>query len=892
MVSFRRAFIVPALVVVFTVRIAAAGSATWQTSPVSPVWNTDANWSPATIPDGPTDVATFGSTDLSSALVALTASTQVGEIVFNADAHGNDAAGYEIVASDFTLTILGAGITNNSSLAQQLRANGATGVLLFENSASAGVSSDVFILADGGGKAVFTGSSTAGDAILFANDGGIVDISGLTSAGMTAGAIYTGIDGANVFNLGSKTLTVGTAQNLNYMVTGVIADGGISGGTGGSFVKTGEGELILSGSTPNTYTGATYVNGGTLTLRKTGGAAAILGSLVIGDGIGGAAVLNAENEGNLAAGLSVVVNSDGTFETAFAESIGTLQVNRGIVDFGPGLTLGGQLSMVGGSITGSGSINLSTDLTQAISDANGTAAVIMSGGAINLTSASPHEFDVSAGPGAVDLRINSQINGGTAIVKSGAGVMVLGATSNGYTGGTAIKGGVLSVSFDAALGAVPMSPVSDNLAFDGGILRADASFTLSGNRGITLNAGGGSVEVPAGLDVTYDGVISGSGDFTKTGLGGLTFTNVAKTSTGTTTVNEGILNLSGVTSFAGPVVVGDGLGAADSVSLTMDGMNQLGGASPLTVQSDGLLLVDTGSQDTVATLSVAAGHVQINATGSLTASSLTMTGGAISDTGSLKIQNSVTATSDAGGQAATIAPSVDLLGDLRTFTVNDGPGDEDLVVTGTIGNGGVTKMGAGTLRLAGTNTYDGLTTVVQGTLLLTGSIVNSDTFVANGATLRGQGSVGALTIDTGASLAPGATVGTLDTMNLTINPGTFLFFDLSVPGVIGNGLNDLIGVNGDLTLDGTLSVNELAGFGYGTFTIIEYSGMLTEDNGLEIDPAFLSAYPGSTIAIDSATKRVNLVVVPEPGTFMLLLAAGAIGLVMRGVRFDRWNDRV
>ena len=110
--------------------------------------------------------------------------------------------------------------------------------------------------------------STGGNATFITNAGGIVDISGLGTfpdtgapstsvSGMTAGSIA----GAGNYFLGSKTLTVGS-NNLSTEVSGTIADGGSSGGTGGSLVKTGSGALTLSGV--NTYTGPTTVNAGAL----------------------------------------------------------------------------------------------------------------------------------------------------------------------------------------------------------------------------------------------------------------------------------------------------------------------------------------------------------------------------------------------------------------------------------------------------------------------------------------------------------------------------------------------------------------------------------------------------------------------------------------------------
>jgi autotransporter-associated beta strand protein len=108
---------------------------------------------------------------------------------------------------------------------------------------------------------LFYGSSRGGTARFITTSGGQVDISALTTAGMTAGSI----EGAGSYFLGSKELSVG-GNNLSTEVSGVIADGGGLGGTGGSLVKTGTGTLILSGA--NTYTGGTTLAGGTLRLAN------------------------------------------------------------------------------------------------------------------------------------------------------------------------------------------------------------------------------------------------------------------------------------------------------------------------------------------------------------------------------------------------------------------------------------------------------------------------------------------------------------------------------------------------------------------------------------------------------------------------------------------------
>jgi len=60
------------------------GSATWNLNPTSGEWNTAANWTPATVPDGPSDVATFGLSNQTS--VVLNANVELGQIVFDAGA--------------------------------------------------------------------------------------------------------------------------------------------------------------------------------------------------------------------------------------------------------------------------------------------------------------------------------------------------------------------------------------------------------------------------------------------------------------------------------------------------------------------------------------------------------------------------------------------------------------------------------------------------------------------------------------------------------------------------------------------------------------------------------------------------------------------------------------
>jgi autotransporter-associated beta strand protein len=171
-----------------------------------------------------------------------------------------------------------------------------TGTLAFFNTSTAGSAS---ITTNSGGRSFIENGASGGIARFILNGTGLLDISALSITGTTAGSI----EGAGNVFLGSKNLAVG-GNNLSTTFSGVVQDGGLFGGTGGSLTKTGTGTLTLSGA--NAYTGATTVDAGTLAVNGSIASSSLLtvnaGGTLGGNGIVGTTVING---GALAPGNSI-----------------------------------------------------------------------------------------------------------------------------------------------------------------------------------------------------------------------------------------------------------------------------------------------------------------------------------------------------------------------------------------------------------------------------------------------------------------------------------------------------------------------------------------------------------------------------------------------------------
>jgi autotransporter-associated beta strand protein len=191
------------------------------------------------------------------------------------------------------------------------------------------------------------------------------------------------------------------------------------------------------------------------------------------------------------------------------------------------------------------------------------------------------------------------------------------------------------------------------------------------------------------------------------------------------------------------------------------------------------------------------------------------------------------------------------------------------------GPGSLTINGPGRVVLVGDNSYgeQGGTTVNAGSTLVaantSGSATGQGPVVVHG-TLTGNGSIAGPVTFGGGTLAPAAYLDAPSTLTL----GPTVFADSSASAVFRLGLaSDFVQVNGDLTLDGSLLVQDAGGLGPGFYPLFGYTGNLV-DNGFTV----LDGPAGFNYLLDfsqAGLVGLSVAAVPEPATCVL----GSFGLV-------------
>ena len=235
--------------------LAFAGSAAWLQTPASGNWNTAANWTPATVPNGLSDVATFSVSNQTN--VNVTSGITLNSIVFQPDASPFNIS----TSSEFAgVLINGAGVINNSALAQNFSVNAVGrdhGSLDFAGSASAGNAiysqAGAAVSSSFGGTTSFFNTSTAETASFFVG-GGVV--SGASGGGVTFFDSATA--GSAIFTINAGMVAGATGGHVEFANSSsadratLFANGGQNGAGGTVFFlddsKGGQANVVVQGN--------------------------------------------------------------------------------------------------------------------------------------------------------------------------------------------------------------------------------------------------------------------------------------------------------------------------------------------------------------------------------------------------------------------------------------------------------------------------------------------------------------------------------------------------------------------------------------------------------------------------------------------------------------------
>ena len=513
----------------------------------------------------------------------------------------------------------------------------------------------------------------------------------------------------------SKSFSLSSVGTIDVGSNQITLSGVFSGS--GSFTKKGSGTLVLSGT--NTYSGGTILSEGVLSISSSGG---------------------------LGASQSVLDLDGGTLKvtSSVSSSRNFSLSSRGIIDIDPNQTyaISGNLSGVGnlekrgrgtltlsGINTYSGGSTLLGGILSVGADNNLGArgsGVIFNGGDLlatqGFTSARTFSFISGAkiGVSTGTLILSGFLGGSGSLTKNGTGTLVL-SQANTYSGGTTLSEGIVSVSADNNLGAS-----GGGLALDGGTLLASQGFTSA--RTFSLTSKGGTIGVSKGT-LALSGVVSGSGNLTKSGMGTLVLSK-ANTYSGGTTLSEGIVS----------VGADNNLGASGG-RLTLDGGTLLASQgftsarySSLTSKG-GTIGVSRGTL-TLSNVVSGSGNLTKSGMGTLVLSGTnTYSGGTKIEEGRLSISSdshlgNISSSVTFDGGAALVATRAFTSSNSRNFIltgdgqveVASGVGSQIGVVSGLTlqgvfsGTGSLTKSGAGSLVLTGVNTYSGGTIINGGVL--------------------------------------------------------------------------------------------------------------------------------------------------------------------------------
>ena len=480
---------------------------------------------------------------------------------------------------------------------------------------------------------------------------------------------------------------------------------------------------------------------------------------------------------------------NGTYNLANTDATGGI-----LTGFGQGsgnLTIPDQVFVGGSILAATGTLNIHTAGTLAVGtqllvgNLGGTGTVKMDSGTLTVAD------DMEIGNGASSTGASSvgtfSMSGGT-VTKSGATTAVTiggGVTTNSLTtdggtgtanlnGGTFTTAGVFRVGQNLISGSLHSSHGTLNLG--GTNLTANGEFWVGNNTGAT-----GTMTFSSGSLTVNNWVAIGRKDTANTGVGG----------TGTVTMTGGTWTKTGDSNFT--------VGSSGAGTMTMSGGLVVVG--PSTVADRGITWIGEQNNSTgVLTISGSAEFRSsrfVMGVQSGTAGTLNLNGGTVKTSGLAGGAGTSTVNFN-GTQIIALGATATFINTLNVAHLDVGglkvdTNGFDLTIPQLLtGTGGVTKTGAGTLTLSGSNVYSGNHTVNAGTLA-----VSTD-----------SSGIGGFTVANGAALLVNQTHDTsLTVANVSLGTSGAASLNLNLRNGVGNPTAAPLKVTGSLTLNGPITLN-------------------------------------------------------------------------------------
>ncbi len=448
--------------------------------------------------------------------------------------------------------------------------------------------------------------------------------------------------------------------------------------SGGTLTKLGIGTLTVTGGM--TYTGATTISAGTLSIGDGGTSGSVAGPIV--------------NNSILTFNRSDAVTYSGNISGTGSLS----QIGSGKVTLTGSNSYGGDTTITGGTLSG----NSIADAGSFSAFGAGGAFALSNGAILEYTGGSALSDRLVAldGPGTVRVAASATtltltrtagsgaISGSNVFTKDGPGTLQLFGTTS-YTGATNINAGNLKT------GTAERIPNGSAVTVAAGAMLEINNFTetigsLSGGGSVFLGSTASGALITGGdnTPTTFSGVISGGGTLTKQGSGTLSLTG-SNTHGGVTTINAGVLSIGdgGTTgSISGAI--------SNNATLVFNRSNSLTHSSNISGTG---MVTKLGSGTTTLTNSNGyTGGTNLNA-GTLALGS----SGAIGTTGTISfgggtLQFSAVNTNDYSARFNNAAS--------QAYNLNTNGQSVTLATALTSTGGTLTKLGIGTLTLTGANT--------------------------------------------------------------------------------------------------------------------------------------------------------------------------------------------